>query len=68
MGQKWTIQDRPEWDIEAIVLDRRQVLRVRLHRSLIGYAATMADLETMLTRYGLTLADLVEVPERPPAG
>jgi hypothetical protein len=61
VGQRWTIRDRPQWDIEQIVLDSRECLRVTVHRSLIGYAYSPAELARMLADRGLDIADLVEL-------
>lgn len=61
MGARWRVEDKPGWDIEQITLGRRPVLRVRLHKSLIGYAGNLAELEVMLARWRISLADLVEV-------
>jgi len=61
MGQRWTAPGG--WDVEAIRLGGRGCLRVRLHRSLIGYAYTMEELERMLLVYGLSVADLTAVDE-----
>lgn len=60
MGQRWTVAGRPEWDVEAIVLDQRQVYRVRHYRMLLGYYATIPEMDRALKPYGLTAADLVE--------
>ncbi|WP_433465692.1 hypothetical protein [Spirillospora sp. CA-128828] len=49
------------WDVELIRLDGRPVLRARQHRCLVDYCASVPALELVLTRAGLTTADLVEV-------
>ncbi|MGI8333499.1 hypothetical protein ACRYCC_26400 [Actinomadura scrupuli] len=61
MGQRWTAPGG--WDVEAIVLNGRPCLRVRLHRSLVGYAYSMAELERMLVVFGISVSDLVEVED-----
>jgi hypothetical protein len=61
MGQRWTFEGRPEWDVELITLDQRRVFRVRHFRMLLGYYATTAEMDRALKLYGLTAADLVEV-------
>lgn len=61
MGQRWTAPGG--WDVEAINLNGRPCLRVRLHRSLVGYAYNMAELERMLVVFGIGVSDLVEVEE-----
>lgn len=62
MGQHWAVPGRPEWDVEAIVLDQSHVFRVRHYRMLLGYYATTEEMDRALKFYGLTAADLVEVP------
>lgn len=61
MGQRWTAPGG--WDMEAINLNGRPCLRVRLHRSLIGYAYSLGELERMLLVFGVTVADFVEDDE-----
>ncbi|MBG6089798.1 hypothetical protein [Actinomadura viridis] len=52
---------RRGWDVELIRLDGREVLRARQFGSLHAYCATVRELEVLLRRGGLTLADLIEV-------
>lgn len=61
MGQRWTAPGG--WDVEAINLNGRPCLRVRLHRSLVGYAYSMVELERMLVVFGISVSDLIEVEE-----
>lgn len=63
MGTRWTVTGKPGWDIEAIRLDGRDTIRVRQHGTLIAYCSSTADLEWVLRRHAIALADLVEVPE-----
>jgi hypothetical protein len=57
------VQCKPGWEIEAIRLDGRDTIRVRQHGVLVAYCSSGAELELALGRHGITLADLVEVPE-----
>ncbi len=61
MGTRWTVEGRDGWDIELIVLDERPVWRVRQHRMLVGDARTPGELERLLARHGIGLADLTEI-------
>lgn len=63
MPGRWTA--RGGWTVEAIVLDDRPCYRVTWRGYLVGdaYCHRLADLERLLGRYGLDLADLVEDDE-----
>lgn len=61
MGQKW-IGPRG-WDVELIQLNGRPTLRARQYGMERGYCATVAELERLLARDGLTFGDLEEVPD-----
>jgi hypothetical protein len=63
VGARWTVQGKPGWEIEAIRLDGRDTIRVRHHGVLVAYCSSGVELERVLGRHGITLADLVEVPE-----
>jgi len=61
MGQRWTAPDG--WEVEGIRLGERDCFRVRHHKALIGYAYTLVELEQMLRRHGLAVADLTEAED-----
>lgn len=62
MGKQWV--GPRGWDVELILLDGRPRLRARQYGVLSDYCATIIELERLLLRAGLTMADLGEVLPR----
>jgi hypothetical protein len=62
VGKRW--EGPGGLDVEVISLDRCEVMRVRRHRVLMSDCRSVADLEEVLRRCGLTLADLEETGPR----
>jgi hypothetical protein len=49
------------WHVELIRLDGRPVLKAEQHGVIAAYCATVAELEAILAKARLTVADLAEV-------
>jgi hypothetical protein len=50
-------------DVEAIVLNDRDRLRVRKHRAVVGYARDLDQLTRMLELYGVGVEELEEIED-----
>jgi hypothetical protein len=61
MGTRWV---GPHGiDVEAIVLNDHDRLRVRKYRAVVGYARDLDQLTRMLDLYGVGVEELVEVDD-----
>jgi hypothetical protein len=61
MGQRWMAPDG--WEVEAIRVNNRQILRVRHGKTVIVYARSVEDLVRVLTLHGVNPADLEEAED-----
>jgi hypothetical protein len=50
-------------DVEVIVLDEHDRLRVRKYRAVLGYARDLDQLTRMLELYGVSVEDLEEIDD-----